>query len=148
MRPTIIWEGGVRIYGTPRIFNSYSALCNYSHKFIHDHSVSNFINMVIIWYDAFSVDLRALLYVVNCTNSILVIWIGFSLNAHTMNLKHVNFSLTKINNMSSHSSMNKHPQQLWHNLCHFATPKTYFIILPHHFTISHLLDVLSFNSIH
>ena len=32
--------------------------------------------------------------------------------------------------------------------CHFATPKTYFIILPHHFTIFHLLDILSFNSIH
>ena len=32
--------------------------------------------------------------------------------------------------------------------CHFDTPKVCFIILPHHFTISHLSDVLSFNSIH
>ena len=32
--------------------------------------------------------------------------------------------------------------------CYFATPKTYFIILPRHFTTSHLSDVLSFNSIH
>ena len=42
----------------------------------------------------------------------------------------------------------EHPQQLWHNLCHFATSKAYFIILPHHFTTFHLSDVLSFNSIH
>ena len=31
---------------------------------------------------------------------------------------------------------------------HFVTPKTYFIILPHHFTTSHLSDILSFNSVH
>ena len=31
---------------------------------------------------------------------------------------------------------------------YFDTPKAYFIILPHHFTISHLSDVLSFNSIY
>ena len=36
----------------------------------------------------------------------------------------------------------EHPQQLWHNLCHFTTLKTYFIILPHYFTTSHLSDVL------
>ena len=30
---------------------------------------------------------------------------------------------------------------------HFDTPKVCFIILPHHFTISYLSDVLSFNSI-
>ena len=33
-------------------------------------------------------------------------------------------------------------QQLWHNLCHFIVLKIYFIILPYHFTISHLSDVL------
>ena len=30
----------------------------------------------------------------------------------------------------------------------FCIPKAYFIILQHHFTISHLSNVLSFNSIH
>ena len=42
----------------------------------------------------------------------------------------------------------EHPQQLWQILCHFTTLKTYFIILPRHFTTSYLSDVLSFNSIH
>ena len=32
--------------------------------------------------------------------------------------------------------------------CYFIILKIYFIILPHHFTISHLSDFLSFNSIH
>ena len=31
----------------------------------------------------------------------------------------------------------EHPQQMLQKKCHFDTPKTYFIILPHHFTISH-----------
>ena len=31
---------------------------------------------------------------------------------------------------------------------YFIVLKIYFIILPHHFTISHLSDILSFNSIH
>ena len=42
----------------------------------------------------------------------------------------------------------EHPQQMLQKNCHFAITKTYFIILPHHFTKSHLLIVLSFNSIH
>ena len=42
----------------------------------------------------------------------------------------------------------EHSHQLSHKKCHFDTPKTYFIILAHHFTISHLSDVLFFNPIH
>ena len=42
----------------------------------------------------------------------------------------------------------EHSHQLSHKKCHFDTPKTYFIILAHHFTISHLPDVLFFNPIH
>ena len=36
----------------------------------------------------------------------------------------------------------EHPLQLVQKLCHFATPNANFIILPHHFTTSHLSDVL------
>ena len=39
-------------------------------------------------------------------------------------------------------------QQLFYKKCHFDISKIYFIILSHHFTISYLLDVLSFNFIH
>ena len=42
----------------------------------------------------------------------------------------------------------EHPYQMFYKKCHFVTSKTYFIILPHHFTTSYLSDVLSFNSIH
>ena len=31
----------------------------------------------------------------------------------------------------------EHPQQMLQKKCHFDTLKTCFIILPHHFTISH-----------
>ena len=34
----------------------------------------------------------------------------------------------------------EHSHQLSHKKCHFDTSKTYFIILAHHFTISHLSD--------
>ena len=42
----------------------------------------------------------------------------------------------------------EHPYQMFYKKCHFVTSKTYFIILPHHFTTSYLSDILSFNSIH
>ena len=42
----------------------------------------------------------------------------------------------------------EHSHQLSKKKCHFDTPKTHFIILVHHFTTYHLLDVLYFNSIH
>ena len=42
----------------------------------------------------------------------------------------------------------KHPQHMLYKKCHFDTSKSYFIILPHYFTTSHLSDVLSFNFIY
>ena len=38
--------------------------------------------------------------------------------------------------------------EMFHKKCHFDTPKVYFIILPHHFTLSRLSDALLFNFIH
>ena len=40
----------------------------------------------------------------------------------------------------------EHPQQMLQKKSYFDTPKTYFIILPHHFTIHHLSHVLFFHS--
>ena len=42
----------------------------------------------------------------------------------------------------------KHPYQMLQKKGHFNTPKSYFIILPHYFTIFRLSDVLSLNFIH
>ena len=42
----------------------------------------------------------------------------------------------------------EHSHQLFYKKCHFDTPKAYFIILSHYFTIYPSSDVLFFNFIH
>ena len=51
-------------------------------------------------------------------------------------------------NLSLKVKLLEHYHQLFYKKCHFDTPKSYFIILPYHFTIFHSSDILFFNSIH